>query len=124
MNTNRLSDSLCKALNDQMNKEAHAAQIYLSYGCWADSEGYDGIANFLFRHAEEERNHMMKILEYILERGAQVKVEAVPAPYTDPNSVNDCFEKEFEREVENTTTIYKSVKMIFDEQDISTCKFM
>src|SRR6186713_2196495 len=107
MNTNRLSDTLCKALNEQMTKEAHAAQIYLSYGCWADSQGYGGIANFLFRHAQEERNHMMKILEYILKRGAKVKIEAIPAPDKEPVSINNCFEKVFEQEVNNTKSIYK-----------------
>ena len=64
MNTNRLSNTLCEALNNQMTKEAHASQVYLSYASWADSEGFGGIANFLFRHAQEERNHMMKILIY------------------------------------------------------------
>ena len=71
MDTNRLSETICKALNSQMTKEAHASQIYLSYASWADAQGYEGIANFLFRHANEERNHMMKLLEYILERGAK-----------------------------------------------------
>jgi ferritin len=78
MNTNRLSESLQAALNAQLTKEAHASQIYLSYAAWANSGGYAGIANFLFRHAQEERNHMMKVLEYILERGGEVKVEAIP----------------------------------------------
>ena len=80
MNTNRLSKTICKALNSQMTKEAHAAQIYLAYGSWADANSYQGISNFLFRHANEERNHMMKFLEYILERGGTVSVEAIPAP--------------------------------------------
>ena len=80
MDTNRLSANIQTARNDQMTREAHAAQIYLSYGAWADSAGYGGISNFLFRHAEEERNHMMKLLEYILERGGKVNVEAIPAP--------------------------------------------
>ena len=93
MNTNRLSKTICKALNDQMTKEAHAAQIYLSYASWAASGGYTGIANFLFRHANEERNHMMKILEYILERGAKVSVTSIPAPPADPKNVQECFEK-------------------------------
>lgn len=63
MNTNRLSKTLEEAFNEQMTKEAHAAQIYLSYAAWAESQGCGGIANFLFRHANEERNHMMKILD-------------------------------------------------------------
>jgi ferritin len=48
----------------------------------ADNNGFAGIANFLFRHAAEERNHMMKILEYILK--VKAKVSAIPAPATDP----------------------------------------
>ena len=124
MNTNRLSETLRKALNDQMTKEAAAAQIYLSYGSWANSMGYDGISNFLFRHANEERSHMTKILEYILERGAKVNVEAIPAPPSDPKNVQDCFEKTFAHEVDNTKGIYRIVKMSFDEEDWATWNFM
>ena len=124
METNRLSKRLQEALNDQMTKEASASQIYLSYAAWASSKGYGGIANFLFRHANEERNHMMKILEYILERGAKVKVEAIASPTEDPTSIQNCFERIFEHEVDNTKGIYKLVKMSFDDEDWATWHFM
>jgi ferritin len=124
MKTNRLSEKLSTALNEQMTKEAHASQIYLSYAAWADNNGFAGIANFLFRHAAEERNHMMKILEYILNRGAKAKVSAIPAPATDPLSVNNCFEKVFEHEIDNTNSIYKVVKMALDEEDWATWNFL
>lgn len=124
MDTNRLSQNMAAALNSQLTKEAHAAQIYLSYACWASSKGYEGIANFLFRHAQEERNHMMKILEYILDRGAKAIVTAIPEPGPDPVNVNDCFEKVFQSEVDNTSAIYKLVKMSLDEQDWATWNFM
>ncbi|MEP7108992.1 MAG: ferritin [Ferruginibacter sp.] len=124
MNTNRLSDTLASALNDHMTKEAHASQIYLSYAAWADSQGLGGTANFLFRHANEERNHMMKILEYILKRGATVKVTAIPAPPPDPENISDCFEKVFNHEVDNTKAIYNLVKMSLTEEDWATWNFM
>ena len=124
MKTNRLSKTLAAALNAQMTKEAHASQIYLSYASWADSEGAEGISNFLFRHAGEERNHMMKILEYILKRGGEVHITAIPAPPENPTSINNCFEKIFEHEVDNTKQIYKLVKMSFDEEDWATWNFM
>ena len=124
MNTNRLSPTLATALNDQVTKEAHASQIYLSYAAWADNLGYGGIANFLFRHAQEERNHMMKILEYILKRGAEVKVTAIPAPPANPKNMQNCFEKVFEHEVDNTKAVYKLVKMSFTEEDWATWNFM
>jgi ferritin len=124
MKTNRLSEKLSAALNEQMTKEAHASQIYLSYAAWADSNGFSGIANFLFRHAAEERNHMMKILEYILNRGAKAKVIAIPAPANDPISVNNCFEKVFKHEIDNTNSIYKVVKMALVEEDWATWNFL
>ena len=124
MNTNRLSKTIAAALNAQMTKEAHASQIYLSYAAWADKQGFSGIANFLFRHAQEERNHMMKVLEYILKRGAEVEVSAIPAPPKNPISINNCFEKVFEHEVDNTNAVYKLVKMSHDQEDWATWNFM
>jgi ferritin len=124
METNRLSPTLTQALNDQMTNEAHNAQIYLSYASWAADKGYDGISNFLFRHSSEERNHMMKFLEYILKRGAKPVINAIPAPGPDPATVNDCFEKVFQSEVENTTKIYGIVDMSMAEKDWATWNFM
>ena len=124
MDTNRLSKSLAAALNSQMTNEARAAEIYLALGAWADHAGFGGISNFLFRHAAEERNHMMKILEYILKRGAEVHVTAIPAPGVDPKNIFDCFRTIFEHEVENTKAIYKLVKMSKDEEDWATWSFL
>lgn len=124
MNTNRLSKTIATALNTQMTKEAHASQIYLSYAAWAGWQGFGGIANFLFRHAQEERNHMMKILEYILKRGGEVIVTMIPAPPENPGSINNCFEKIFKHEVDNTKAIYKLAKMSHDEEDWATWNFM
>jgi ferritin len=124
MKTNRLSKKLEVALNKQMTQEAHASEIYLSYASWADSQGFEGIANFLFRHAEEERNHMMKLLEYILKRGGVVKVAAIPAPPENPTSINNCFERIFEHEVANTKAIYALVKISFNEEDWATWNFL
>ncbi|MBK9734480.1 MAG: ferritin [Saprospiraceae bacterium] len=124
MNTNRLSKTITAALNAQMTKEAHASQIYLSYGAWASSQGFGGIANFLFRHANEERNHMMKILEYILKRGAEVEVTSIPAPPENPVNLLSCFEKIFLHEVDNTKGIYKVAKISHEEEDWATWNFM
>ncbi|MGN6567671.1 MAG: ferritin [Flavipsychrobacter sp.] len=124
MDTNRLSEKMVAALNSQITKEAHSAQIYISYAAWADDLGYDGIANFLFRHAQEERNHMMKVLEYVLERGAKPKIEAIPAPDADPANVNDLFEKVYKQEIENTRCIYNIVNLSMDEKDWATWNFM
>ncbi|RMA66161.1 ferritin [Ulvibacter antarcticus] len=123
MNTNRLSKKIEDILNKQITKEAEASQVYLSYGSWADSEGYGGIANFLFRHAQEERNHMMKVMQYIMERGGRPKISAIAAPSKDPKNLQDCFEKTFNHEVDNTTAIYGIVNLAHEEKDWATYNF-
>jgi len=123
MNTNRLSKAMETSLIKQMTKENQASQIYLALGCWADTKGYGGVSNFLFRHAQEERNHMIKIMMYILERGGTPKVEAVAEPKKLPKSISECFNMVFEHEVDNTTAIYGLVNQSMDEKDWATWNF-
>jgi ferritin len=74
--------------------------------------------------SNEERNHMMKFLEYILKRGGKVVISAIPDPGPDPSSINNCFEKVFTSEVENTSRIYNIVNMSMAEKDWATWNFM
>ena len=67
---------------------------------------------------------MMKFLEYILKRGGKVTVSEIPAPSADPTSVNDCFEKVFKQEVDNTKLIYGLVRQSMEEEDWATWNFM
>ena len=51
-------------------------------------------------------------------------VTAIPDPGPNPTSVNDCFEKVFMSEVENTSNIYRIVEMSMTEKDWATWNFM
>ena len=124
MDTKRLSPKIEKALSDQMNKEISASHIYLSYGIWADDKGYSGVANFLWRHSQEERNHAIKFMEYILNRGGKPKVNAIEAPGVEPKSLTECFDNVFKHEVDNTTAIYNIVDLAMQEKDWATWNFM
>ena len=97
MKMNKLSKTIAAALNAQMTKEAQTSQIYLSYASWSENRGFGGIANLLFGHAEEKHNHRMKILDYILKRGSEVRLSAIPAPSENLVSINGCLEKVIER---------------------------
>lgn len=123
METNRLSKKIENILNKQLEKEANASQVYLAYGAWADSEGYGGVANFLFRHSQEERDHMTKVMGYIMERGGRPKIGAVKAPSEDPKNIQDCFEKIFQHEIDNTNAIYGIVSLAQEEKDWATWNF-
>ena len=124
MKTNRLSKRLAAGLNVLMTKEAYASQIYLSYAAWANNQGFGGIANYLFRHAQEERNLMMKILEYMLKRGSKVHISTIPDPLENPVSLNSCVEKIFEQEADNKKAVHMLLNMILAEEDRATWNFV
>ena len=67
---------------------------------------------------------MMKLLEYILKRGGEVQVTAIPSPHDTPASINSCLEKIFKHEVENTKAIYTLVKMSLYKQNWATWNLM
>ncbi len=120
----RLSKTIAAALNAQLLQEAYAAQVYLSYGAWAENMGLSGVAHFLIAHSVEERTHMMKVMEYILKRGAKAIITAIAMPPENPDALNSCFQMLFEHEANNTKSISKIVKLSIEEEDWATFNFM
>ena len=54
-----LSPNIEKALNEQMKLEAESSQFYLAMAGWAENKGYNGTADLMYRHSDEERSHML-----------------------------------------------------------------
>ena len=123
MAAKRISDKMETALNAQMTTEAFQAQVYLSYASWAEVTGYPGIAEFLYKHMNEERKHMFKFLKYINNRGGEAKIQAINAPSPNPTGVKDCLEKTLQHEIDNSKAIDKIVSLALEERDWATFNF-
>lgn len=123
MSTKRISDEMERVLNSQVTKEAEAAQVFLAYGSWAEGKGYPGIADFFYKHATEERDHMKKVIRYINGRGGEAKIGAVSAPPANPKDLKDCLDKALQHEIDNTNAIYGIVNLAQEEKDWATFNF-
>ncbi len=124
MSDKRISDTLEKALNDQMMKEAEQAQAYLALGVWAETNNYAGLADFLYKHSTEERNHMFKFIAYINQRGGEAKIGPIAAPTDRPESLEQCVELVWQHELDNSKTIYALTDLALAEKDWPTFNFM
>lgn len=124
MNKKRISEEMEKILNKQVTNEAWNAEIYLAYGAWADDQGMTGLSNYLFRHSKEERDHMMKFMQHIMQRGGKVKIDQIPKPLENPKNLKECLENLFEAEVENSEAIYKIINLALEEKDWATWNFL
>ena len=123
MKTKRISDKMETALNEQMTREAYQAQVYLSYASWAEVEGFPGIANFLYKHMNEERQHMFKFIKFINDRGGRAKVTAIDAPPADPKNIQDCLQKTLQHEIDNSVGINEIVNLAHEENDWACVSF-
>lgn len=124
MSDKRISDEMEQALNQQMMVEAEQAQVYLALGSWAENNGFDGLSDFLYKHSVEERNHMFKFLAYINQRGGEARITAIPAPQDDPADVQQCIERIWQHELENSKKIYALTDQALSEKDWPTFNFM
>ncbi len=123
MKNKRISDTMEKALNEQMTREAYQAQVYLSYASWAEVNSFVGTATFLYKHAKEEREHMFKFLKYINDRGGNTKIEAIKAPPANPKNIGDCLNNILKHEMDNSKQIDKIVELAHKEKDWATFSF-
>ncbi len=62
-----ISSTLTKALNEQIGHELSAHNHYLATAVYFAKRSLDGWAAFFFRQAEEEREHSLKILHFLLD---------------------------------------------------------
>jgi ferritin len=119
-----LSKKIEAALNAQIETEAMSSQIYLAMASWAEVQGLEGVAAFLYKHSDEERLHALKLMKFVNERGGHALVPALKQPAKDCKSITDVFQIIFQHETKVTGEINKVVDLCLKEKDYTTHNFM
>ncbi len=119
-----LSKKIEKALNEQIKIEAESSQVYLSMACWAEIQGFEGVAQFMYAHSDEERMHMLKLVKFVNERGGHARVSDLAAPPTEFGSFKDMFQTLFDHEVFVSKSINDLVHITLEERDYATHNFL
>ena len=119
-----LSKKVEKALNDQIRIEAESSQAYLSMASWAEIKGLEGISNFMYKHSDEERLHMLKLVKYVNERGGHAKISDLKAPKTEFGTFQKMFQELYEHEILVSDSINELVHVTLQEKDYSTHNFL
>lgn len=119
-----VSEKIEKALNAQIRVEAESAQIYLAMACWAEVKGLEGVANFMFAQSQEERDHMLKLIKFVNERGGHAHISDLKEPNVSFNSFQKMFEKLLEHEIYVSESINELVHISLQEKDYATHNFL
>jgi len=91
---------------------------------WAEANGYDGISQWFYVQAEEERLHMLKFIHFINERGGNALISAIEKPAATFKDIEDAFNQTLVHEEFITASISEIVALCNTEKDFSTLNFL
>ncbi len=74
-------------LTEQIQHEFAASQQYAAFAVWLDQQALPRMAQHFYAQAMEERNHAMMIVQYLMDRGIDVTLPAIPELAAIPESV-------------------------------------
>ncbi|MDA9563353.1 ferritin [Flavobacteriales bacterium] len=119
-----LAKNVEKALNNQIEAEMASSQYYLAMASWAETQGFEGVSNFLYRQSDEEREHMLKLVKYVNERGGSALVPALAEQPNSFESINDVFSRLLEHEIGISAKINELIAICLNERDYTTQNFL
>jgi len=119
-----LNEKMKKALNDQVNEEFYSAYLYLSMSAYFSKIGLKGFANWMMVQYKEEVDHGMKMLNYILSRGEEVKLQIIKEPPNEWESPLQVFEETLKHEQHITERINYLIDIAEEVKDRATYNFL
>ncbi len=118
------SQKIVDAFNVQIGNELGASHQYIAIAAYFSSENLDELATFFFRQADEEREHAMKFVKFILDVDGEVEIPAVKAPRSGFQQAREAVALSLEWEREVTEQIYRLVELCQQERNHIALRFL
>lgn len=118
------SQKIVDAFNVQIGNELGASHQYIAIASYFDHENLDQLSQFFFRQADEERQHAMKFVRFVLDVGGKVEIPAVPAPTSTFATAREAVAAAHDWEREVTEQIYTLVELSQAERNHITTRFL
>ena len=118
------SDKLVSAVNQQVGNEFGASLQYVSIASHFEAQALTGLARFFFRQADEERDHAMKFVRFVVDAEGQLEIPAIPAPQAKFESAKEAVQLALDWEQEVTQQIYKLVDIAKEDSNYIAIRFL
>jgi ferritin len=119
-----LSEPMTNALNHQMMMEIASSYSYLAMSCRCEGLSLPGFAAWFRAQSGEEWMHAMKFFDYLQDREAAPRLEAVPAPAAAYATATDAFVAALANEQAVTQSIHGIYALAVDEKDFAAQSFL
>jgi len=119
-----ISQALNNAINAQIGREFGASMQYLQIASFFDERALDLTAKLFFEQSDEEREHAMKLLRYVLDAGGEVHIPAIEAPVSRFASAEEAVGAALQWETDVTRQINHLMEMALRENDYLARQFL
>lgn len=119
-----ISEKLVKAINDQIIAELWSSNLYLQMAFYLKKKGWNGAANWMLRQSGEEKEHALKLADYAIKRGGEVKVGMIDVVPDGWGSLQDVFQNVYEHECHVSGLVNDLVDLASAERDKATQDFL
>jgi ferritin len=119
-----ISKKINDAINQQIGNEFGASLQYVAIAAHFDEEALPQLAAHFYKQAEEERDHAMRFVKFLVEADGQVVIPAVPAPKHKFATAEEAVKLSLDWELEVTDQIHKLVDLAKKEVNYTTDNFL
>ncbi len=112
-----LNSSLQDAINDQIQAEFFSAYMYLSMSAYCTERNLTGFASWMRMQAQEEIGHGMRLVTFMQDRGAPVRLQALGQPPHEFGSPVEVMQASLDHERSVTERIHKLYAMAAEAGD-------
>lgn len=118
------SQNLVDAMNAQIGREMGASMQYVSIAAYFDAEDLSQLATFFYHQSDEERDHAMKFVKFLIDVEADVNIPEIPAPKASFASAEEAVGLSLEWEKEVTQQIYDLVDVAQADHNYIAQRFL
>lgn len=119
-----ISRELAKAFNEQIGHEFGASMQYISIAAHFEQHKLTLLAKLFFDQAEEERQHAMKFVKYLLDTQGELQIPATQAPVPTFATAEDAVQAALNWENEVTRQITTLMDLAVKQNDYLAQSFL
>ncbi|MCS7189774.1 MAG: ferritin [Bacteroidia bacterium] len=120
----RIPTEIIQSLNEQLNRELYAEYFYMAIAGYFFEKELRGFAHFFLRQSQEEKEHAMRLFNYLVEKGVPFTPLPIEAPSKNYASPLGCFEAAYEYEQRVTLTYYNLLKKVREMGEYDVEEFL
>ena len=112
-----ISAGLNAAINEQIGHEFSAMLQYVNIATYFDGDALPRLAAHFYRQAEEEKEHAMRLVHYVVEAGGAVSIPSTPGTRSEFASAADAVKLALDQEITVTQQINALMDLAIKEND-------